>query len=34
MEAQGFPAVHHSASYATTYQPAYRVVLHEFLEYP
>jgi hypothetical protein len=34
MEAQGFPAVHHSASYTTTYQPAYRVVLHEFLEYP
>ena len=34
MEAQGFPAVHHSASYAATYQPAYRVVLHEFLEYP
>ncbi|MBE9479823.1 MAG: hypothetical protein IMY80_07640 [Chloroflexi bacterium] len=34
MEAQGFPAVHHSASYAAAYQPAYRVVLHEFLEYP
>jgi hypothetical protein len=34
MEAQGFPAVHHSASYAAAYQPAYRVVLYEFLEYP
>ena len=31
MEVQGFPAVHHSASYATAYQPAYRVVLYEFL---
>ena len=34
MEAQGFPAVHHSASYATAYQPAYRVVLYEFLDNP
>ena len=32
MEVQGFPAVHHSASYATAYQPAYRVVLHELLD--
>ncbi len=32
MEAQGFPAVHHSASYATAYQPAYRVVLYEFFK--
>ena len=34
MEAQGFPAVHHSASYATAYQPAYRVVLYELLNNP
>jgi len=34
MEVQGFPAVHHSASYATAYQPAYRVVLYEFLNNP
>ena len=32
MEAQGFPAVHHSALYATAYQPAYRVVLYEFFK--
>lgn len=32
MEFEGFPAVHHSASYATAYQPAYRVVLHELLD--
>ncbi|TET29898.1 MAG: hypothetical protein E3J69_12555 [Anaerolineales bacterium] len=34
MEDQGFPAVHHSASYAAAYQPAYRVVLHELLDTP
>jgi hypothetical protein len=34
MEIQGFPAVHHSASYAAAYHPAYRVILHEFLENP
>ncbi|MES0339424.1 MAG: hypothetical protein ABUK15_05155, partial [Anaerolineales bacterium] len=34
MEAQGFPAVHHSASYAAAYQPAYRVVLYELLDSP
>lgn len=34
MEVQGFPAVHHSASYATAYQPAYRVVLHDLLDNP
>ena len=34
MEGQGFPAVHHSVSYATAYQPAYRVILHEFLDTP
>lgn len=32
MEIQGFPAVHHSAAYALAYQPAYRVVLPEFLD--
>jgi hypothetical protein len=32
MEVQGFPAVHHSASYAAAYQPAYRVVLYELLD--
>jgi len=34
MEVQGFPAVHHSASYAAAYHPAYRVILHEFIENP
>jgi hypothetical protein len=34
METQGFPAVHHSASYAAAYQPAYRVVLYELLDNP
>jgi len=34
MDVAGFPAVHHSASYATAYQPAYRVVLYEFLDNP
>lgn len=32
MEAQGFPAVHHSKVYETLYHPAYRVVAREFLE--
>ncbi len=31
MQARGFPAVHHSISYARHYQPAYRVVLRELL---
>ncbi len=34
MEVQGFHAVHHSASYTMAYQPAYRVVLHEFMDFP
>ncbi len=34
MGARGFPAVHHSTAYATAYQPAYRVVLREFLDNP
>ncbi len=28
---EGFPAVHHSERYNTQYQPAYRVLLHEFI---
>jgi len=32
MEAQGFPAVHHSEGYARLYRPAYRVVAREYLE--
>jgi hypothetical protein len=32
MEAQGFPAVHHSTTYREKYHPAYRVVLRELLE--
>jgi hypothetical protein len=32
MEAQGFPAVHHSRVYANLYRPAYRVVARQFLE--
>jgi len=32
MQAQGFPAVHHSATYTIAYRPAYRVVLSEFLD--
>ncbi len=32
MEAQGFPAVHHSEVYEELYHPAYRVVAREFLE--
>jgi hypothetical protein len=31
MQAQGFPAVHHSAAYTTAYHPAYRLALYEFL---
>ncbi len=34
LEDHGFPAVHHSSSYAAAYQPAYRVVLHELLDTP
>jgi hypothetical protein len=32
MEAQGFPAAHHSEVYGRLYHPAYRVVAHKFLE--
>lgn len=32
MEAQGFPAVHHSDVYEQHYHPAYRVVARQFLE--
>jgi len=32
MEAQGFPAVHHSELYTRLYRPAYRVVARQFLE--
>ena len=31
MQIQGFPAVHHSETYAKTYRPAYRVIVREFL---
>ena len=31
MQADGFPAVHHSDAYARTYHPAYRVVVRRFL---
>ena len=31
MQEQGFPAVHHSATYASAYHPAYRVIVYEFL---
>ncbi len=31
MEAQGFPAVRHSAAYRRAYRPAYRVIVYEFL---
>jgi hypothetical protein len=34
LEGHGFPAVHHSASYTSAYQPAYRVILHELLDTP
>jgi hypothetical protein len=32
MEAQGFPAVHHSGVFASLYRPAYRVIARQFLE--
>lgn len=32
MEAQGFPAVHHSETYSSLYRPAYRVVVRQLLE--
>lgn len=32
MQAQGFPAVHHSTTYASAYHPAYRVIVHELLD--
>ena len=32
MEAQGFPAIHHSEVYQRIYHPAYRVVARQFLE--
>jgi hypothetical protein len=31
MQAQNFPAVHHSAAYMTAYHPAYRLALYKFL---
>lgn len=31
MEARGFPAVHHSDAYRRAYQPAYRVVVREYI---
>ncbi len=31
MEAEGFPAVHHSSAYEEAYHPAYRVILYEHL---
>jgi hypothetical protein len=31
MQAQGFPAVHHSAGYRAAYRPAYRVIVRAFL---
>jgi hypothetical protein len=31
MQAEGFPAVHHSPTYTSAYRPAYRVVLYKFL---
>jgi hypothetical protein len=30
-QAQGYPAVHHSASYRAHYHPAYRVILKQFM---
>jgi hypothetical protein len=32
MEAQGFPAMHHSEVYKRLYRPAYRVVARQYLE--
>jgi hypothetical protein len=32
MEAQGFPAVHHSKVYERLYHPAYRVIARQYLE--
>jgi hypothetical protein len=32
MEAQGFPAIHHSDVYRRIYRPAYRVVARQFME--
>ncbi len=31
MEAERFPATHHSMAYQAAYHPAYRVIVHEFL---
>jgi hypothetical protein len=31
MQADGFPAVHHSDMYTRTYRPAYRVIVNKFL---
>lgn len=31
MQEQGFPAVHHSTTYASAYHPAYRVIVYQFL---
>jgi hypothetical protein len=31
MQEQGLPAVHHSATYASAYHPAYRVIIYELL---
>ena len=31
MESRGFPAIHHSSTYRKQYEPAYRVVLLEYL---
>jgi hypothetical protein len=33
MEAQGFPAVHHSPNFIEAYKPAYRVVLQGLIEH-
>ena len=32
MQEQGFPAVHHSTTYASAYHPAYRVIVYELLD--
>jgi hypothetical protein len=31
VQADGFPAVHHSAAYTHAYRPAYRVIVYDFL---